>query len=79
MTCVTCQTVAVARSRPDGLEDLCRWYAARLDELMQVRTPNGDPELAAEVAQLRRDLATVNGRLAAANVENEALRKAAKR
>jgi hypothetical protein len=47
------------------LEDLCRWYASRLDLLLsKPSAPEGDPELAAEVAQLRRDMALLNHRLA---------------
>lgn len=76
MTCITCQTIDAAKAK-GSLEELCRWYASEVARLQGSPTPDGDARVADELAELRRDMAKVNARLAACNAENDKLRKKA--
>lgn len=72
--CIVCQTIDVAKAT-DRLEDLCRWYASEISRLQQARTPDGDPQVAVEIAGLRRAMARLNETIAERNAEIERLRK----
>lgn len=77
-TCVTCQTIDAAKAT-DRLEDLCRWYASEIDRLMSKPTPDGDPAVAVEVAELRRHLCRANETIAERNATIESLQRKAPR
>jgi hypothetical protein len=75
-SCITAQTIDAAKSK-GSLEELCRWYASEVDRLQSSPTPDGDPDVAVELAEARRHMGRLNQRIAVQNDVIDALRKKA--